>query len=187
MKRSKKESDLRVRRTHKLLWNALEELLSEPSQAFNSITVNQICERAMVHRTTFYKHFEDKYDLLFFGMSQFKNDYMKLSLEERVKKPFENMSKMPNLGLIEKIVKTQKMDDILNSFIKNQVKETLQNDILEMNKRGESTAVPIEIITEFYSGVIALMSTWWFQNDRKVPAEQMDRYLFELMNKDFFK
>src|SRR5690348_2615064 len=110
MKTTKNESDLRVRRTYKLLWNALEELLSEPSQSFNTITVNQICERAMVHRTTFYKHFEDKYDLLFFGMSEFKYDYMKLSLEERVKKPFENMSKMPNLGLIEKIVKTQKID-----------------------------------------------------------------------------
>src|SRR5260221_7231882 len=35
---------------------------------FESITVNDICERAMVHRTTFYKHYEDKYGLLYHGI-----------------------------------------------------------------------------------------------------------------------
>lgn len=31
---------------------------------FERISVQEICDRAMVHRTTFYKHYEDKYDLL---------------------------------------------------------------------------------------------------------------------------
>lgn len=84
-----KKVDLRVRRTYKLLWEALEELLSQPGQEFSSVTVNQICEKAMVHRTTFYKHFEDKYDLLYFGIEQFNEKYVKVSLEERVLKPFQ--------------------------------------------------------------------------------------------------
>src|ERR1051326_8145510 len=54
--------DLRVRRTHKLLWQALLAELAE--RPFEEITVSAICERAMVHRTTFYKHYQDKYDLL---------------------------------------------------------------------------------------------------------------------------
>ncbi len=59
MKTSGDRADLRVRRTHKLLWEALMAELSE--RAFEEITVKEICERAMVHRTTFYKHYEDKY------------------------------------------------------------------------------------------------------------------------------
>jgi AcrR family transcriptional regulator len=35
---------------------------------FESISVNDICDRAMVHRTTFYNHYKDKYNLLNSGM-----------------------------------------------------------------------------------------------------------------------
>src|SRR5438477_9796348 len=68
MKSSEEQVDLRVRRTHKLLWEALMAELSE--RAFEEITVTDICERAMVHRSTFYKHYEDKYALLEQGMKQ---------------------------------------------------------------------------------------------------------------------
>src|SRR5216683_4012760 len=60
--------DLRIRRTHKLLWEALMTELS--LRPFEEITVKEICERAMVHRSTFYKHYEDKYALLEQGMRQ---------------------------------------------------------------------------------------------------------------------
>ncbi len=39
-------------------------------QEFETISVKEVCDRAMVHRTTFYKHYEDKYDLLARGMQQ---------------------------------------------------------------------------------------------------------------------
>ncbi|EUJ19891.1 transcriptional regulator [Listeria grandensis FSL F6-0971] len=35
-------------------------------EELSSITVNDICKEALVHRTTFYKHFYDKYDLLMY-------------------------------------------------------------------------------------------------------------------------
>ena len=54
--------DLRTTRTYLLLKNALLELLSK--QSFDTIKVNDICNLAMVHRTTFYSHFSDKYELL---------------------------------------------------------------------------------------------------------------------------
>ena len=33
-------------------------------EAIEKITVDQICEEANVHRSTFYRYFTDKYDLL---------------------------------------------------------------------------------------------------------------------------
>src|SRR3954468_20213808 len=66
MKSSNELLDLRVLRTYKFLWDALMALLTEHD--FESITVTDICERAMVHRTTFYKHYEDKNGLLFHGL-----------------------------------------------------------------------------------------------------------------------
>jgi AcrR family transcriptional regulator len=57
-----KRVDPRVRRTRKLLEQAFLELMQERN--FQSITIQDIAERATVNRATFYAHFEDKYDLL---------------------------------------------------------------------------------------------------------------------------
>jgi AcrR family transcriptional regulator len=54
--------DLRVRRTRKLLHQALIDLSLE--KGFAAVTVQDLAERAMVNRSTFYRHFVDKYDLL---------------------------------------------------------------------------------------------------------------------------
>ena len=54
--------DLRQRKTRKLLVEALAQLLEEES--FQELSVTDICRRAMVHRTTFYAHFNDKQELL---------------------------------------------------------------------------------------------------------------------------
>jgi len=54
--------DPRVTRTQKLIRDALKSLLAEKS--FQSISVQDIAERATVNRATFYAHFTDKFALL---------------------------------------------------------------------------------------------------------------------------
>jgi hypothetical protein len=65
MSSSAEPVDLRVRRTRKLLWEALLAEMSE--RAFEEITDTDTCERAMTHHTTCYKHYakhhEDKFAL----------------------------------------------------------------------------------------------------------------------------
>jgi AcrR family transcriptional regulator len=55
------QNDPRVKRTRKLLKQALADLLRE--KPFQDVTVQDIADRATVNRVTFYAHFEDKYDL----------------------------------------------------------------------------------------------------------------------------
>jgi AcrR family transcriptional regulator len=55
------EADPRVKRTRKLLQDALLELLAEKS--FDAITVQDIADRSTINRATFYAHFVDKYEL----------------------------------------------------------------------------------------------------------------------------
>ena len=56
------QTDLRIRRTHKFLQEAMVELITE--KGFDAITVGDIAERAMINRATFYRHYQDKYDLV---------------------------------------------------------------------------------------------------------------------------
>ena len=62
VKEQDKRVDPRVKRTRKLLEKAFMELMVE--KGFQSITIQDVTERATVNRATFYAHFEDKFDLL---------------------------------------------------------------------------------------------------------------------------
>ena len=59
---SQNSGDLRVRRTQKLLREALIALIEERS--LDAITVGEIAARAMVSRAAFYRYYQDKYDLV---------------------------------------------------------------------------------------------------------------------------
>lgn len=58
---SEKKEDRRIRRTKRLLRQALAELMNE--KEFKHITVKEIAERADLNRGTFYFHYTDTYDL----------------------------------------------------------------------------------------------------------------------------
>src|SRR5512138_787509 len=60
---SEERLDPRVKRTRSLILQAFNDLLAEKS--FDSISVQDVTEKAQINRATFYKHhFIDKYDLL---------------------------------------------------------------------------------------------------------------------------
>lgn len=63
-----KKGDLRIRKTYEALIRAFEELLSK--KTFDSISINELCEAALIRRPTFYSHFEDKYDFLRFYLNE---------------------------------------------------------------------------------------------------------------------
>lgn len=54
--------DARVRYTRKVIKEAILELLSQKNA--DKITVKEICDKAQINRATFYKHYENTYDLL---------------------------------------------------------------------------------------------------------------------------
>ena len=62
---TEKITDRRVQRTRRLLHKALMSLILE--KKYESITVQEILDRADVGRSTSYMHFQDKDELLFSG------------------------------------------------------------------------------------------------------------------------
>ena len=54
--------NVRVRRTQKLLREALVELIEE--RGFDALTIGELTQRAMVSRAAFYRNYQDKYDLV---------------------------------------------------------------------------------------------------------------------------
>ena len=66
-------TDLRIRKTYLALHSAFTELLEK--QRFEDFTVNELCDRAMIRRATFYKHFADKYDYFAFYAKEMVEEF----------------------------------------------------------------------------------------------------------------
>lgn len=66
-------TDRRIDRTRKLLTDSLIELILE--KGYETVTVQDIIDRANVGRSTFYAHFENKEQLLFSGRSWLTEDF----------------------------------------------------------------------------------------------------------------
>ena len=71
-----RKMDVRVIRTYEQLTASLVSLLT--SKTFEELSVSEICDAADVHRATFYKHFNDKYEFLNFC---FDNELAKIGFD----------------------------------------------------------------------------------------------------------
>ena len=67
-----KKEDLRIRKTKANLYRALLQLMEE--KTFEDIKVIDICNVSMINRSTFYDHFNDKYELLASFIEDLKNE-----------------------------------------------------------------------------------------------------------------
>ena len=73
------KNNLRKNKTNELLSKALIELLKEKS--FEDIKLNEICDKALVHKTTFYNHFQDKYELLYYVVKNIQKN-MEMNIDD---------------------------------------------------------------------------------------------------------
>ena len=71
----KEKTDLRIIKTNKILFDALLKLMKKKN--FEKIKISDICEEALINRSTFYAHYEDKYELLMALFEEQKKSYSK--------------------------------------------------------------------------------------------------------------
>ena len=65
--------DLRIQKTDLSVTKALIEMMGE--MPFENIKGKELCDRAMIRMSTFYKYFADKYELLAFIVKEVITDY----------------------------------------------------------------------------------------------------------------
>ena len=68
------KNDLRVIKTNKALFNALLDLMKE--KTFEEIKISDVCSKALINRSTFYAHYNDKYELLVDFINVLKEEFV---------------------------------------------------------------------------------------------------------------
>ena len=179
------KEDLRIRRTRKLLVQALLKLMLEDRIKLKDLTVNQICEEAMVHRSTFYKYYSDKYDLFFKEMSMLDIS-PQISNGDRITTPFQFVEQQEHNETRQQITLLNEDDDYFNELRSRSVLNAFKRD-LTVHLERKKVDVPIEIMANIYEYTLSVLMTSWLKNGKKESPEEMDAKLKQLLNPVFFE
>ncbi len=163
------KEDLRVQKTYKALCDSFLQLLSR--KKFEEITINELCETAMIRRATFYKHFEDKYDFFAFFVRKMRIHMTADLAPEEV----ENLT--PNdycLRLFTEFIhfigsNRQIVNSVLNSSAFTSIFEILSDEIHDhmlgtlrsKQKKGDLLPVDLGILASFYTGAVIQVTYHW--------------------------
>ncbi|RDU22059.1 TetR/AcrR family transcriptional regulator [Anaerosacchariphilus polymeriproducens] len=172
--------DLRIMRTYKLLTEAFFQLMSE--KHFEDITINELCERAMIRRTTFYKHFADKYEFFRFFVWRLQTDFdainpasadyrdpqsFYISIIRHVLNFFREHEKFVHMVLGSNLFPT--LFDILSEQVTADINEKIKIGI----KKGIDVSASPEIVASFFAGAIIHTIRWWLMQKEKISEEKL--------------
>lgn len=154
--------DPRVKRTRSLILQAFGDLLAE--KGFESISVQDVTDRAEINRATFYKHFVDKYALLDYTITQsFRQEIEKRMLDACHYTP-ENLRSLI-LVVCEFLSRLhsecaqphQQFESLVEGTIKKQIFELLSH-WLEQSKSRIPTEIPATVATWAIYGLASFYS-----------------------------
>ena len=176
--------DMRIRKTYLGLHTAFTQLLEE--KKFEDFTVNELCDRAMIRRATFYKHFADKYDYFAFYMKELISLF-----QESLSPSLDNCALDTYLvhmarellrfmaeheGMVKNVMDSNMFPTLLAALL-----EQIRFDFTQVLRRsvpaGESSSPDLEGIAAFYAG--GLLSTLFqmSENGGTPDEEQFIRIL----------
>lgn len=164
------KTDRRVERTRQLLQKSLIELITE--QGYDSITVQDIVDRANIGRTTFYLHYNSK-DELFIGchaaiVSKFRIGALHPLSREEI------LSPIASPGLISAYRHLAEARPLLYSIfqgkdslmILRRIRDSNAQDI-EVNLRavfGEAESfIPLGVLASYLAGAQIALVQWWLE------------------------
>lgn len=181
-----KKEDLRIRRTHKLLSDALLTLMNQ--KPFDKITVRDICDTAMIHRSTFYTHFTDKYALLQYCLGEFKTVFDETDLTENSINGYRQYylsvassiaaEIQKNKSVYQTIIKKNQEESVMQNF-----QNELERLILEKLEKCQDTLefpVPTEFLSTFYAGACMSVLVKWLKGEASYTMDNLLKFL-ELM------
>ena len=177
----KNTTDLRVIKTKNLLYQTLIELMKD--KTFEEIKVSDICSKAMVNRSTFYAHYEDKYELLLDFINNLKEELViELNKNENNLNTREYYIKLISLFLdhieSKKNIYNSIMINNRNSIMMDILLSVVNDDILNKIKSNDiDTKVPSDIIAKFYLGGVINLGVEWLRDSTKYTKDEIIKYL----------
>jgi AcrR family transcriptional regulator len=185
MSKQRKVEDRRIQRTRALLQNALVSLMIE--KAYESITVQEIIDRANVGRATFYAHFADKSALLTSRLEDLRVALLRKQ-REALSKPGNGIRAFSfSRAMLEHASESltvwrgiagRESGAFVMARIQDILAELVRNDVaaLGLTRKSSEREALVQHLT---GGFVALM-VWWLNGGAQVSVNEIDERFTKL-------
>lgn len=194
------KEDLRVVKTLESIDKALLENLEKTP--FSKITVDAICKSARINRTTFYKHYRDKYELMDSYMNRILDEFKENNaigfIEAEPGHASDDEYAEQFRGAVDFLIEKREVYEILWTCKADRpVFEEMVDAIAEIIFKKRIASHP-EIkddpkkffLAMLYANMFAhnfmVAIRWWFANDGIMEKEEFNAMFDDIMSKGIF-
>lgn len=172
-----KKLDRRIERTITALRDALMALIVE--QGYDSITIQDITNRANVARATFYLHFKDKDDLMFSGM--------KLIYDQLADSINANSDNLDDFASPQDFLHVAQYADFYAAMLSPRgsmgflvrtrayLQELTEPMLERLLPPNVTPRIPLSLMAAYCAGIQISLIWWWVENRMPIPPEEMGR------------
>ena len=181
------KTDLRIVKTKKVLFDTLIKLMRQKN--FDKIKISDICDEALINRSTFYAHYEDKYELLDDFIEDLKISLLK-DLEDKVNNVTTKEYIMKLLSiLIDHIDEKRDIYSAIllnnrNGFLVDFLIDVIERESLERLKNNNDimkSELPLDILVQFYAGGLINVCMSWLTRKEKYNKEELLEFIDKLI------
>ena len=181
---SNKKTDARVRRTRDALGDALIALMQE--KPFDTITVQDVLDRAHVSRSTFYTHYSDKDDLLMSDAEEFF-EALSMALSQQgdtsnrvfpVREFFAHLSDVQ--PFFKALVKSGKYHENME-LARGHFARGIERRLAELPRGKTIPANHLPAISFAHAGALLSLLSWWLDRGMRESPAEMDELFHRLV------
>ena len=182
--------DRRVARTRAMLHEALLSLIAE--KRYETITVEEICERANTARSTFYAHYTDKDDLMRCGFKTLRETILGRHNAVSARGHPENPGVAFSLAMFEhardhahlhRTLVGSRGGSIALDSVRRVLCEVVRAEFAAHGRRFSKDGLPREGVVQFVVGACMAVVTWWLEGGAKLSPSQIDAMFQRLVTK----
>ncbi|MDR0299852.1 MAG: TetR/AcrR family transcriptional regulator [Streptococcaceae bacterium] len=189
----KKEDDLRVKRTKKLIIQAFIGLLRK--KKFEKISIQEIATDAMINRATFYAHYSDKQALYDSLIDEFLEDFTKvlddgsmvegsniyvLEIEQTLTRFYDFIRENPEVAQV--IIDKSQDDNFTHRFyaiISARYSELFN----KLEVREKDVTVSTDFVIAYITSILVGTLKWWIsENSRTMNAHDYAHLILKLIS-----
>lgn len=180
--RKEAHADRRVTRTRALLEQALLSLIKE--KPFDSISVQDIADRANIGRATFYLHYDNKEDLLGSGFAGLQSTLREQqSALRRAGGDFDAMFFGFSLHLLQHAHKHREVfpamvgkrgGTAIQHVLRKLLTDLMREEVSAMSSGRAPAQIPQEATIEFLSSGLFGLLVWWLNGRMRLSPEEMN-------------
>ncbi len=178
------KADRRIIRTQTAIKKAFLEIMSE--KKFESITVQDIADRADVNRATIYLHYLDKFDLLEKIIAEHISNMSELCEAEKdldwIESTVHCMEYLEeNFLFFSTMLASEGAPYFRKQFVQHNIDEFKKDvDLTKGKNSGQSEEIVLEFVANAYVGVVE----WWIRNEMPYSPREMAEKVGELLERN---